>query len=83
MGMLLRRQNGVLPPSDWEAFMKLQHHLDDFKTQKNPQGPNNWENLQLIARATKEYSGAKEDLGSVEAMIGRVSYLPFSLHLLF
>ena len=73
MQLLLRRQNNILPSTDWEAFMKLQNHLDYFKAQKNSQGTNTWENLQLIARAAKEYSGSNEDLGRVEAMIGRVS----------
>ncbi|MCJ1249215.1 hypothetical protein MMC30_006438 [Trapelia coarctata] len=72
MRILLRRQNMVLPSTDWEAFMKLQHHLDYFKAQKNPQATNTWENIQLIARAAKEYSGSNEDLGRVEAMIGRI-----------
>lgn len=53
--------------------MKLQHHLDYFKAQKHPQGENTWENIQLIARAAKEYSASNEDMGRVEAMIGRVS----------
>lgn len=53
--------------------MKLQHHLDYFKAEKHPQGENTWENIQLIARAAKEYSASNEDMGRVEAMIGRVS----------
>jgi len=73
----------ILPSSDWEAFTKLQHHLDYFKAQKHPQGENTWENIQLIARAAKEYSALKEDMGRVEAMIGRVSVIQSMQLLIF
>ncbi|MCJ1388083.1 hypothetical protein MMC18_000927 [Xylographa bjoerkii] len=70
--LLLLRQNNVLPQSDWEGFLNLQHHLEDFKAQKEPQGHNTWENIQLMARAAKEYSGTKEDIGKLEGMVGRI-----------
>ncbi|MCJ1413659.1 hypothetical protein MMC19_007781 [Ptychographa xylographoides] len=70
--ILLRRQNGVLPEYEWEAFMRLQHHLDDFKRQRDSDSQTTWENIQLMARAAKEYSGSKDELGRIEGMMGRV-----------
>ncbi|MCJ1378416.1 hypothetical protein MMC17_001514 [Xylographa soralifera] len=70
--LLLLRQNNVLPQSDWEGFLSLQHHLEDFKSQKAPQSDNTWENIQLMARAATEYSGTKEDMGKIEGMVGRI-----------
>ena len=53
--------------------MRLQHHLDDFKAVDTPAGKEQWQNIQLMARAAKEYSGSREDLGLIESMFGRVS----------
>ncbi|MCJ1397373.1 hypothetical protein MMC11_000566 [Xylographa trunciseda] len=70
--LLLLRQNSALPQSDWWGFMELQHHLEDFKNQKDYQSPNTWENIQLMAKAAKEYSSTNEDTGKVEGMVGRI-----------
>ena len=69
--LLLRRQHGLLPAEEWEKFIKLRHHLDDFKTQAQ-QGDETYQNLQLMARAATEYSNSTEDLGLVETLVGRV-----------
>ena len=53
--------------------MNTQHHLDNFKAQKLPDGKNTWENIQLISRATREYSGSNEDIATVESIMCRVS----------
>ncbi|MCJ1474303.1 hypothetical protein MMC13_002961 [Lambiella insularis] len=68
----LRGLNGLLHPSIWSAFMRLQHHLDDFKSQKSSDSQGTWEDIQLMARAAKEYGGIGDEWGNVDAMVGRV-----------
>ena len=72
MQILLRRGQGSLSPDDWNEFLRLVHHNDHTKALA-AEGDETWENIQLVARAAKEYSGSKEDLGLVESLVGRVS----------
>ena len=69
--LLLRRQHGLLSAEEWEKFIELRHHLDDFKAQAQD-GDETYQNLQLMARAATEYSNSTEDLGLVETLVGRV-----------
>lgn len=69
--ILLRRQAGTIPVSDWDRFLDLRDHADDFKTQATADDET-WGNVQLMARAAKEYSGSPEDLGRVELLVARV-----------
>ena len=69
--LLLRRQAGTIPASDWDRFYELRHHADNFKAQAAA-GDETWGNVQLMARAAKEYSGSPEDLGRVELLVARV-----------
>jgi hypothetical protein len=73
MRILLRRKENILPDAEWEAIMKTQHHLDDFKAQKQSDGKSRWENMQLKARAIREYSGSNEDMDTVASIMCRVS----------
>ena len=79
--LLLRRGKGVLADNDWDAFIRLQHHLDDFKAVDTSAGKEQWQNIHMMARAAKEYSGSREDLGLVESMMGRVSSTHMFLYL--
>ncbi|MCJ1480264.1 hypothetical protein MMC06_000419 [Schaereria dolodes] len=68
--LLLLRKASTLPNSDWEAFMKLQHHLDDFE--KSVESQTTQESIQLMSKAAKEYSGTQEQLDLIESMTGRL-----------
>ena len=66
----------MLPEADFSAFMKLEHHLDEFQRkdeEREKQTQNTWENIQLMSRAALEYSGSKEPRGMVESMTARAS----------
>ena len=61
-----------MPQDEWSQFLRLVHHSDHRKALA-AQGDETWGNTQLIARAAKEYSLSKEDLGLAESLVGRVS----------
>ena len=74
--ILLRRKNGAIPEDDWNRFLKLQHHMDDLERgtrEGNQFQQTNLQNIQLIAKASKEYAASAEDLGFIEFLVGRVS----------
>ena len=78
--LLLRRQYDALPAADWTKFLKLRHHIEDFKS-KAAKGDETYQNLQLMSRAAVEYSKSDEDLGLVETLVGRVRLLSCILSL--
>ncbi|MCJ1324053.1 hypothetical protein MMC10_000715 [Thelotrema lepadinum] len=73
--LLLKRKNNALPQEEWDKFLKLQHHVD--KIQQGAEKGNEYlrdilQNLQLMARAGKEYSGSNESEGLIETLVGRL-----------
>jgi hypothetical protein len=54
--------------AEWEAFMKLTSHLENWRSR----GGENWENLSLMARGTKEYSGTDLDEATLRDIFGKV-----------
>ncbi|MCJ1306783.1 hypothetical protein MMC25_000426 [Agyrium rufum] len=70
--LLLRRKNLSIPDEDWGALMKLGHHLDDFRNAGAEGGAETWQNVELMAKAAKEYSGTKESLEFVQMVICRI-----------
>lgn len=55
--LLLLRKASRLPPGEWDDFMKLESHLPRWKSE----GGQMWENIGLMARGAKEYSGTDLD----------------------
>lgn len=68
MQFLLRLAAGLIEKSDLQIFLNLKDHLEQFQRQP-PSAPNSWENIQLMAKAAKEYSKAVEPLPVVEKMM--------------
>ena len=64
----------TMPEDQWTAFQLLEHHTDKFRQIKGQGGAESWENIQLMAKATKEYSQCGESLSYVETLICRVGY---------
>lgn len=60
--------------TELDEFLALQHHLDDFKKTAGSEN-DNYENLQLMARAAQEYSATGDNLSQVETIAGRVSVI--------
>ena len=63
----------AMSENQWAAFQSLEHHTDDFRKIKGQGGAESWENIQLMAKAAKEYSQSTEALSYVETLICRVS----------
>ncbi|KAL9100231.1 MAG: hypothetical protein Q9163_004370 [Psora crenata] len=74
MRLLLGRQYRSLSEDDWTAFLNLQSHVDDFRTQqaKNEEGLTAWQTIELMSQAALTYSGGKESMTNVQAMLARV-----------
>ena len=75
MQLLLRRQAGQLGESEWQAFLALQSHEEDFRKQveKNEDGLTTWQTVELMSRAAAKYSGGREPLALVQSITARVS----------
>lgn len=73
--ILLRRKHSAIAEADWNAFLRLQHHMAETEAgaaKGSEYLKNMIENLQLMARAGKEYSESQENLGLIETLVGRV-----------
>lgn len=67
--MLLLRKALKLDEEEWQDFMKLESHLEDWKQR----GGQIWENIGLMARGTKEYSRIDLKEETLCEIFGRVS----------
>ena len=73
--ILLRRKHNTISEADWNSFLKLQHQMRETEAgaaKGNEYLKNMMENLQLMARSGKEFSGSQENLGLIETLVGRV-----------
>ncbi|KAL6720726.1 hypothetical protein ACLMJK_002651 [Lecanora helva] len=72
--LLLRRQAKALPDSEWEALLKLQSHIDDFRSShsKNPEGLTTWQTIELMSNAASKYSGSKEPIPFIQTLTARI-----------
>lgn len=66
--MLLLRKALKIAEYEWQDFMKLESHLEKWKQQ----GGKTWENIGLMARGTKEYSGTDLKEETLSEIFGRV-----------
>ena len=67
-----------MPEDQWAAFQALEHHTEKFRQHKGQGGAEAWENIQLMAKAAKEYSQTTESLDYVEMLICRVKFPSYS-----
>lgn len=73
MQLLLRRHNGALSDSAWKSFLDLESHMADFKKSKvqNEDNLTTWQTIELMSHAVVKYSGTKETVDNVQAMLAR------------
>lgn len=74
MQLLLRRRAGSLSDDEWNAFLTLQSHIEDFQSQqsKNDDNLTTWQTIQLMSQAALSYSGSQESLQFIQNMTARV-----------
>ncbi|KAI4139896.1 MAG: hypothetical protein LQ340_007953, partial [Diploschistes diacapsis] len=73
--VLLKQQHNAISKEDWVQFLKLQHHMGKIQeraSKGNEYLKDTMQNLQLMARAGKEYSGSNESQALVETLVGRL-----------
>ncbi|MCJ1469277.1 hypothetical protein MMC07_007910 [Pseudocyphellaria aurata] len=72
--LLLRRRARSLSDDEWNAFLTLQSHIEDFQSQqsKNEDNLTTWQTIQLMSQAALSYSGSHESLQLVQAITARV-----------
>ena len=73
--ILLRRSAKLLPDTEWQDFIALISHADDFRKQqeKNEDGLTTWQTIELMSQAAMLYSGTKEPLPFVQEITSKVS----------
>ena len=74
MQLLLRRKANSLPDTEWQAFLALQSHVDDFRSSrvKNEDGLTTWHTIELMSQAASSYSGSREPMSLVQTLTGRI-----------
>lgn len=72
--ILLRRRSGLWSDKDWTELLKLRHNIESFRQMSGITGT--LEQIQLMARAAKEYTRSLEDLGFIETLFARVNIFP-------
>lgn len=72
--LLLRRQANTLLTNEWQDFLGLQSHIDDFRTSrtKNAEGLTTWQTIELMSQAALTYSGSKEPFELIQTLTARV-----------
>lgn len=72
--LLLRRKAQSLPDSEWQAFLNLQPHVDDFRSSqaKNEDGLTTWHTIELISQAASSYSGSTETITFIQTLTARI-----------
>ena len=75
MQLLLQRKARTISTNDWKAIIRLLNHRDEFRS--SPAHAETLQDIQLIARAAKEYAGSPEQLSFVEDLLSKVCDLLF------
>jgi len=72
--LLLRKKANALPDSEWQAFLTLQSHIDDFPSSpsKNEEGLTTHQTIELISQAAFTYSSSSEPLSLIQTFTARV-----------
>lgn len=61
MRLLLQRQNGLVSDTEWNQLLSLESHHDDLSTA----GGDRWQNVFLMTKAIKTYSGTTESIDTI------------------
>ena len=69
--LLLLQKAKPLPRGEWSQLMELESHVNELRKV----GGETWQNLCLMTKAAKEYSGTSLDEYVVLGLFCRVSYL--------
>ena len=74
MQLLLRRKARSLPDTEWQAFLDLQSHAEDYRSSqvKNEDGLTTWRTIELMSQAASSYSGSEEPVPLIETLTARV-----------
>ena len=74
MQLLLRRKANSFPDGEWQAFLDLQSHVDDFRSSqlKNEDDLTTWQTIELMSQAASSYSGSKEPISFVQTLTARI-----------
>ena len=74
MQLLLRRKAESLPGTEWQAFLDLQSHVDDFRSSqtKNEDGLTTWQTIELMSQAASSYSGSKAPISFVQTLVALI-----------
>lgn len=74
MQFLLRRKAKSLPDPEWQSFLDLRSHSDDFRSsqKKNEDGLTTWQTIELMSQAASSYSGSKEPLAFIQTLTARI-----------
>lgn len=74
MQLLLRKQAGSLPATEWSNFLRLQSHLDDLR-KIGPEEEDQFAKLKdilVMSHAAWKFSGVPETADFVESVTARV-----------
>ena len=74
MRLLLQRKAQSLSDTEWQTFLDLQSHVDDFRSSqmKNEDGLTTWHTIELMSQAASSYSGSKEPISLVQTFTARI-----------
>ena len=68
--LLLLQKVKHLPQGEWDQLMKLEGHVNKLRKA----GGETWQNLCLMTKAAKEYSGSPLDEHTILGLFCRVGY---------
>ena len=74
MQLLLRHKAKSLLDPEWQAFLNLQSHVDDFRSSRmeNEHGLTTWRTIELMSQAASSYSCCTEPVTFVQTLTARV-----------
>ena len=74
MQLLLRRKARSLPDPEWQAFLDLQSHVEDFRSsqRKNEDGLTTWHTIELMSQAASSYSASREPISFIQTLTARI-----------
>ena len=74
MQLLLRRKAQSLSDTEWQAFLDLQSHVDDFRScqMRNEDGLTTWHTIELMSQAASSYSGSREPIPLIQTLTARI-----------
>ena len=74
MQLLLRQKAQSFPGTEWQAFLDLQSHVDDFRSSqtKNEDGLSTWHTIELMSQAASSYSSSEAPISFIQTLVARI-----------